>query len=227
MKRWFWGAINASVPPSMPAPTPLDTAVDGAAGFGQDACALAQRAGSGDTQAFEALMGPFRPRLFNLLRSMVRSPADAEEVLQQALLQVHLGLPRLGRPKNDRMLSAWIFRVAVNAGLMHLRAKRRRPILHLEDLPARSARDDASLWPTSGSLGRPDDRLLQEEMTARLHLAIDALPDKYRLVLWLRDIEEQSNDEVASTLGLTVPTVKARLHRARLVVRGALTPYVN
>ena len=211
----------------MPAPTPLDTAVDGATEPGQTACVLAQRAGLGDTQAFEALIGPFRSRLFNLLRSMVRTAADAEEVLQQALLQVHLGLPRLAELKNDRMLSAWIFRVAVNAGLMHLRAKRRRPVLHLEDLPPRSARHDRSLWPTSGALRRPDERLLQEEMTARLHLAIDALPDKYRLVLWLRDIEEQSNDEVASTLGLTVPTVKARLHRARRVVRGALTPYVN
>jgi RNA polymerase sigma-70 factor (ECF subfamily) len=205
----------------------LDTAVDGVAAHGQEACDLAQRAGLGDTQAFEALIEPFRSRLLNLLRSMVRTAADAEEVLQQALLQIHLGLPRLGRPKNDRMLSAWIFRVAVNAGLMHLRTKRRRPVLHLEDLPARSARHDTALWPTSGPLRRPDERLLQEEMTARLHLAIDALPDKYRLVLWLRDIEEQSNDEVANTLGLTVPTVKARLHRARRVVRGALSPYVN
>jgi len=211
----------------MPPATSLDAAVDGAANADAYACALAARASLGDTQAFEALIGPFRPRLFKLLLSMVRSAADAEEVLQQALLHIHLGLPRLGRMKNDRMLSAWIFRVAVNAGLMHLRAKRRRPVLHLEDLPPRAARADTSLWPTSGSLGRPDDRLLQEEMSARLHLAIDALPDKYRLVLWLRDIEEQSNDEVASTLGLTVPTVKARLHRARLVVRGALTPYVH
>lgn len=210
----------------MPA-APTSTRVhDAAQGVGQSGCGLAALAAKGDKQAFENLVDPYRPRLLNLLRTMVRTSQDAEEVLQQALLQMHMGLPRIKAPKNDSMLSAWIFRVAVNAGLMHLRAKRRRPILHLEDLPAHAAPQDRSLWPVSADLGRPDDRLLQTEITQQLHLAIDALPNKYRLVLWLRDIEEQSNDEVANTLGLTVPTVKARLHRARAVVRGALTPYV-
>lgn len=211
-------------PPDAPEPSP--------------ACALAQQAALGDAQAFEALIAPFKERLLNLLRSMVRTAADAEEVLQQALLQMHLGLPRLKPPKNDSMLSAWIFRVAVNAGLMHLRANRRRPVLHLDDVgqhavghAARRSFDGSAmanrpLWPVSYPLDQPDQKLLREELTAQLRLAIDALPDKYRLVLWLRDIEEQSNDEVAQTLGLTVPTVKARLLRARAVVRGALKTYV-
>lgn len=189
-------------------------------------CLLAQAAAKGDTQAFEALTAQYKNRLFNLLRSMVTTPEDAQEVLQQAFLQIHLGLPRIKMPHKDTILSAWIFRVAVNAGLMHLRAKRRRPVLHLEDVTSPSARQNNASWPVSAPLGRPDHKLLREELNEHLHLAIDALPDKYRLVLWLRDIEEQSNDEVAQTLGLTVPTVKARLLRARAVVRSALQTYV-
>lgn len=191
------------------------------------ACALARRAVGGDEAAFEALIALHHARIFALVRSMVGGDADAQEVLQEASLQVHRALPSIVPPANDRALSAWMFRVAVNAALMHLRARRRRPTLSLEDVPQVAAGPWAVAWPGAAPVRRPDDALLEQELLARTHHALQQLPDKYRLVMWLRDIEEQNNEEVAQTLGLTLPTVKARLHRARLAVREALAPYLK
>jgi RNA polymerase sigma-70 factor (ECF subfamily) len=191
-------------------------------------CILAARAAQGERGAFEQLVAPYRPRLLGLLRGMVPSAADAEETLQQALLNMFVALPRLTAPANDRALSAWIFRVTVNTALMHLRAHRRRPTLHLEDMPPHTSENAFG----GGRAGphreaQPDEHLVGREMAEHVQRAVGALPDKYRLVLWLRDIEEQTNDEVAHTLGLTVPTVKARLLRARHAVRHALSAYVD
>lgn len=190
-------------------------------------CALAQAAQGGSAAAFAKLTGRYRRRVYNLTRNMVATDADAQELVQETFLSVFRALPQLRVPAHDRLLSAWIFRIAVNAALMHLRHRRRRPVLHIEDMPRAVQGGDLSMWPSGMSLRRPDDLLLDGELKGRLQAAMAALPDKYRLVLWLRDIEEQSSDEVAQTLGLTVPTVKARLHRARLAVRDALAVYMS
>jgi RNA polymerase sigma-70 factor (ECF subfamily) len=206
-------SVLTPLPPSTPAAPPR---VD---------CVLAQRAAKGDEAAFAQLTERYRKRLYSLTRSMVATSADAEEVVQETFLSIYRALGTLQIPQADSMLSAWIFRVGVNAALMHLRRHRRRPILHLEDLAHGAEERSSGLWPSSSQ--RPDESLMHGELKDRLHQAMGALPDKYRLVLWLRDIEEQSNDEVAQTLGLTVPTVKARLHRARSVVRDALAVYLG
>lgn len=196
-------------------------------GASRENCALAHRAQTGDSEAFAKLTGRYQRRVYNLTRNMVATDADAQELVQETFLSVFRALPQFKVPTQDRLLSAWIFRIAVNAALMHLRARRRRPVLHIEDMPRAGELSHTAVWPQAAVMRRPDDLALDGELKARLQAAMAALPDKYRLVLWLRDIEEQGNDEVAQTLGLTVPTVKARLHRARLAVRDALSVYLR
>ena len=108
---------------------------------------------------------------------------------------------------------------------MRLRTKRRKPLLSIEDLGATADLPAAGIWDPGSWSRKPDEQLLNQELHDKLQAAIEELPEKYRLVLLLRDVEGLDNQQTAESLGLTVATVKARLHRARLAVRSALDRY--
>lgn len=174
----------------------------------------------GDFNAFEQVVERYHERVYRLAMGMIHSPSDAEEVVQETFLSMFRNLHTL---KNETAPSSWIYRIAVNAALMRLRQRRRKPLLSIEDQPPPTV--DVSLWPSSTWAQQPDAQLLSKEVQGRIEEAISRLPDKYRLVLLLRDVEGRNNEEVADALGLTVPTVKSRLHRARLLVREVLQTY--
>lgn len=181
---------------------------------------LLQAAQQGDMRALETLLTRLRPKLTRLVLSMVKSPGDAEEVVQDACLQVFRSLPRyVAQNRGAQVARAWIFRIAVNLALMHLRRRRRQPILALGDGFAPLADDALLASPPPSWAPSPDDAAALSERGAQVDGILARLPDKYRLVLWLVDVEGHSNDEVADELGLTLPTVKARLHRARHAAR--------
>lgn len=181
----------------------------------------AQRGGDEGFTAFEALVARYRDRIYRLALSMTKSESEAEEVVQDAFLNVFRNLDSF---KGASSPSTWIYRIATNSALMRMRTRRRKPLLSIEELqPARPAR--RSIWP-SGSWGRqPETAALDRELRGQISAAIAKLPDKYRIVLLLRDVEGLSNAEVAQMIGVTVPTVKARLHRSRLYVRNELEGY--
>jgi RNA polymerase sigma-70 factor, ECF subfamily len=184
---------------------------------------LIEAARGGDYDAFEALVRRYQNRIYRLARSMTKSDAEAEEVVQDAFLSLFRGLATF---RGEASPSSWIYRVAANAALMRLRTRRRKPLLALEDQPPlvnESAKD--SIWAKGNWSRTPDDSLLKNELREHLEAAVEKLPEKYRLVLLLRDVEGLDNPETAHALGLTVPTVKARLHRARLFVREQLEKY--
>ncbi|MEO1483838.1 MAG: sigma-70 family RNA polymerase sigma factor [Myxococcota bacterium] len=188
--------------------------------------ALFERAQGGDYGAFESIVKRFRDRVYRLAYGMMKNETDAEEVVQDAFLNLFRSLPTF---RADSSPGTWIYRVAANSALMRLRTKRRKPLLSLDDLPPTQQNRTLgeSIAPPGAWARDPGDKLLNDELSKHVFEAIEGLPEKYRLVLLLRDVEGLSNEEVAESLGLTVPTVKSRLHRSRLHVRDKVDAYLK
>jgi RNA polymerase sigma-70 factor, ECF subfamily len=186
---------------------------------------LVERARDRNLASFEELAGRHEERLYRVAMRLLRNENDAREVLQDALLSAWQNLDSFaGRAQ----FGTWIYRVTVNGALMLLRSRRRRPTVSVEEL-APAALDDAvdeSLRDTGSDWSkRPDEQLQSGELKSHIEEALDQLPEILRLVFLLRDVEGLSTEETAEMLNVTVPTVKTRLHRARLALRQAITAY--
>jgi RNA polymerase sigma-70 factor (ECF subfamily) len=205
--------------------TPAPAGCTGAEADAPSDAVLVDAARRGDYSAFETVVRRHHGRVFRMAQGMTRSADEAQEVAQDTFLQVFRGLAGF---KGRSSLGSWIYQIAVNAALTRLRQKRRRPAVSLETTDELTPHAPDALMESSARWARPaDERLLDQELAQRMAKAMEDLPDKYRMVLLLRDVEGQSAEEVAQTFGLTVPTVKARLHRARLAVRRHMHPYLN
>jgi RNA polymerase sigma-70 factor (ECF subfamily) len=185
---------------------------------------LLARAASGDGQAVETLMARYASRLYRLAYGITRNSADAEEVVQDVFLQlVQKGHGFEGRAA----LSSWIYRITTNVSLNKRRGKRRELETSLDELLPRyradGHRDGDRAFLVADWSDTPEHDLLSGEARRILEQAIDCLPEHYRAVLVLRDVEELSNEEVAQIVGDTVAAVKTRLHRARMALREQLT----
>lgn len=185
---------------------------------------LIARLRAGDAEALEILMGRYSARVYRLAFGITRSDADAEEVVQDVFLSL---FRKIGTFEERSALGTWIYRVTANAALIKRRGKRAELEVHLEDyLPA--FRDDGHRDGDRDFLladwsQQPDDVLLGVETRAVLTRALERLPDDYRVVVLLRDLEGLSNEEAAEVLGESVASVKSRLHRARMALREQLT----
>jgi len=190
-----------------------------------DEADLGRRLLAGDTAAFDHFVDVFRPKIYNYSFAMCGQPEDAEEVAQDTLLQVFTHLHQLRDP--DR-LKAWVFRIAKNACL----TKRRHsvfvpgPELSLDELlptlDGETHRLEIADWSAL-----PEDEALRHELKSKLTSAIRQLPEIYRPVLLLRDVEGLSTEETAHILDVTEDVVKTRLHRARLAVRKQLDQHLR
>jgi RNA polymerase sigma-70 factor, ECF subfamily len=174
---------------------------------------------SGESGAFETLMREYGPRLLRLARRFLINEEDARDAFQDAMIAVYRSI---GSFESTSALATWLHRIVVNASLMKLRAKRRRPEEDIEQhLP--TFRDDGhQREPSTPWTESADSVLEREELRTTVREAIQRLPDAYRIVLQLRDIEEMSTAETAEVLGITSNVVKIRLHRARQALRKLL-----
>lgn len=169
----------------------------------------------------EQVYHDYAPRVYHLARRMVSNDLDAEDVTQDVLLQVVRKLPTF---RGESALPTWLHRITLNAALS---LRRRRAVreehridgadLLLEEQPTESP---ARPW----TLG-PDAQLIIQETRQLINRAIDRLPEKYRQVIVQADLEGRPNAEIAQELGLSLPALKSRLHRARLLLREALAPH--
>jgi RNA polymerase sigma-70 factor (ECF subfamily) len=182
---------------------------------------------TGDAEAFDRFVEHFRAKIFHYSWLMCGHHEDAEEVAQDTLLKVFESFGQLREPERVR---PWVFRIAKNACLM----KRRKSVfapsqeLSLDDfLPAMDHEGGHVKLQIADWSRVPDRQLLQSEMKKVLDLAIIALPENYRSVILLRDVEDLSTLETAHILDLTEDVVKTRLHRARLAVRQKLDEYLS
>lgn len=189
-----------------------------------DEHALLTKAAAGDAAALEALMDRYSARVYRLAYGITRSQGDAEEVVQDVFLKLVLkGTGFEGRAA----VSSWIYRVTTNLSLNKRRGKRREVETSLEELlptyKADGHREGERAFVVADWSSMPDEELLSGEARRLLNEAIDRLPEHYRAVLVLKDVEELTNDEVAQIVGDSVAAVKTRLHRARMALREQLT----
>jgi RNA polymerase sigma-70 factor (ECF subfamily) len=167
---------------------------------------------AGHEWAFEMMVRLFGGRLLAVARRFTRNDDDARDVLQSAYLSAFRAL---GDFEGACQLSTWLHRIVVNTALMRLRSRRRKPEESIEALlpvfqPDGHHVEQFSDW------NAPADQLLEQQQTrATVRACIQQLPENYRAVLVLRDIEELSTEEAAAMLSMTPTAVKVRLHRAR------------
>jgi RNA polymerase sigma-70 factor (ECF subfamily) len=183
---------------------------------------LVRRLRAGESRAFEELVRENSPRLLAVARRFFPSESDAMDALQDAYLSA---FKAIGKFDGNSKLSTWLHRIVVNACLMKLRAKSRRPETQIEsmlpsfDASGHRVRDTSS----DGRLSETaEDALHRKESRELVRATIHELPEQYREVLLLRDIEELDTDQVAQMLDLTAGAVKTRLHRARLALKQLL-----
>jgi RNA polymerase sigma-70 factor (ECF subfamily) len=186
---------------------------------------LAARAAAGDDHAFELIVERYEGRIFRLACRLT-SDTDAPDLLQETFLQVYRHLPSF---RGESLFGTWIYRVATNAALMHRRARARRPAEPLEAFLPRFDADGRHLGtPAELQFASRADELLDRQFLAEKARAVIArLPDLYRDAFVLRDLEEMSTTDVADALGVEPATVRQRVHRARLMLRGYLSDLVG
>jgi len=176
----------------------------------------------GDAKAFETLVHTYSGRLLAVSQRFLRNEEDARDAVQDTFLQAYRAL---GNFAGDAKVSTWLHRIAINASLMKLRTRRRKPEESIEGLLPKFLEDGHQREPAVEWLERADVAIERRESRALVRECIDRLPETYRTVLLMRDIDEMDTEETASLLRISTNAVKTRLHRARQALRALLDPH--
>jgi RNA polymerase sigma-70 factor (ECF subfamily) len=180
--------------------------------------ALIRRVVNGDHDAFYQLLKPYERMIFTSALGVLNNEADAEEVAQEAILKAFRALNRF---RGESKFSTWIVQITVNEARM--RVRKYRPQLY-ESLDEPSEMQDGDYIPKDFADWRdiPSEALEKKQLREALREAVAALPEKYRQVVILRDVNHMSTRDTANALGIQEANVKTRLLRARLMLRDAL-----
>jgi RNA polymerase sigma-70 factor (ECF subfamily) len=180
--------------------------------------ALVERARQRDPLAFRTIMERHNQRLYRVARTILKDEAEAEDVVQETYLRAFEGL---GKFREEAMLSTWLTRIAINEALGRKRKRRQTvAVAAIEEAQRDSAR--IIRFPTMDAQTDPERSAAQREIRQLLERSIDALPEPFRVVFVMRDVEELSIEETAALLAIRPETVKTRLHRARRLLRQSL-----
>lgn len=172
--------------------------------------------------AFKSIHDAYRPRLLRYLTRLVGA-ADAEDLTQQVLLKI---CESLGEFRGEASLSTWIYRIATNAALDELRRARTKPVQALARAATAAGNDDDTGLPGAWAetpIPSAETSVMRQEMSQCVRDFVERLPDNYRSVIVLSEIEGFTNSEIADILGISLDTVKIRLHRAREKLRQDLS----
>jgi RNA polymerase sigma-70 factor (ECF subfamily) len=184
-----------------------------------DDVALVHAAKQGDMAAFEQLVKRHTALIFRVAMHIMASREDVEDIVQDAFLSAFQHLQRF---EERARFSTWVARIAVNTALMKLRSLRRVTTISIDQEAEEGGAlaDKVADWKPN-----PEQLYSRAELREILQQALASLPDGYRVVFLLRDVEGLSVADTAEMLGLSIPNVKARLFRARLKLRERLSPY--
>jgi len=181
---------------------------------------------TGDETSFDEIVNRYSDRIYGFALRITRNSSDAEEVFQEVFLTL---TKKLGTFRGESKFSSWLYRVTVNASYMYLRSQKK----HGNNISL----ENYSPYDEKGTLmgrimykdwsSRPDIIIFNKEALIIIEKAINELPESYRTVFHLRDIDGLSNEEVADILEVSIPAVKSRLHRARLFLRDKLSDYFH
>jgi RNA polymerase sigma-70 factor (ECF subfamily) len=187
-----------------------------------DEAALAAGVRAGDERAFETLIRSEGGRLLSVARRILGNEEDAREAVQDAFVSAFRAREQF---QGQSKLSTWLHRIVVNAAIQKLRTRRRRAEDAIDDLLPRFLPNGNHIERFVAWTEPPDEAVSRRETAEFVRQAIDRLPESYRSVLLLRDIEGLSTEESASVLETTANAVKIRLHRARMALRTLLAPH--
>ena len=184
---------------------------------------LIERIIAGDQAAFTELVRRYEGKVYQLALRLTGNQMDANDVIQEVFLSVY---QKLHTFRGQAAFSSWLYRITANASFAKLNQRKRAAAVSIDDvLPAVEGQSPGGTF--SEWSQKPDTILFNKEARAALEKAINDLPEEFRTVVILRDVENQSNQEVAEILNLSVAAVKSRLHRARRALRRTLGEYLD
>jgi RNA polymerase sigma-70 factor, ECF subfamily len=186
---------------------------------------LLAQAQAGDLSAFEALVEKHRDKVYGVALRMTRSEADAAEITQETFLSAFQHLPEF---RGEAAFGSWVHRIAANHALMRLRHQNVVTAAE-EELtgPEFNERGSWVEYPSNDWSRRADEKALDAELGTAIQRATDRLPNRYREVFVLKDVEGLSYEQISEITGDSIPAIKSRLHRARLELREAIDRFYN
>ncbi len=190
----------------------------------QDDNLLLEELRAGTEASVEALFERFHGKIYSLALSILKNDSDAQEAAQDVFITV---IRKVGTFKGDSALYSWIYRICVNSCLMRLRSRRRNETVSIEEFMPVFTEEGMHASLVDDWSKEVERNLLNKELGGVIQRYTDSLSEKYRVVFVLSDVEGLSNEETSEILGLSVPAVKSRLHRARLYLRERLTRYMT
>jgi RNA polymerase sigma-70 factor (ECF subfamily) len=173
----------------------------------------------GDDLAFQEIMSRYTQKVYNLAMRLTRNVEDTEEVLQDVFVTVY---KKINSFEGKSQFSSWLYRVTANTAFMKLRRRKNTESVSFEEVSGDVKENLVGQAPDETSI---DYMSTKHELRSLLESSIQRLPSEYRNIFILRDVDGLSNEEVGEMLSLTVPAVKSRLHRARLILRKRLARY--
>ena len=181
---------------------------------------------SQNEEAFTELVNRYSDKVYRLAYRITGNPDDAEEVLQEVFIIL---IEKLNTFRQESRFSTWLYRVAANAGYMFLRGgkKTRESQVSFDDYKPYNDHGVLQGVQEKDWSGIPDYKLLSLEGSQLIEKAIDELPEEYRIVFHMKDIEGMTSKEIANVLDLSLPAVKSRVLRARLFLRDKLSDYYS
>jgi RNA polymerase sigma-70 factor (ECF subfamily) len=169
-----------------------------------------------EESCFEELLERYGSKVLNLAMRITRNQEDAEEILQDVFITV---FTKIGSFEHKAQFSSWLYRVTMNSSFMKIRARNRRRTVSMEDVEPNIRQN----WVGNRTeLFDIDSMSSRHELREAIQKAVELLPEDYRAIFVLRDIDGLSNEAVSQVLQLSVPAVKSRLHRSRLLMREQL-----
>jgi len=187
-----------------------------------DEAGLLARIKAGDSDAFEACVRTYGRQMLTVAQRVVRNEQDANDAVQDAFLSAFKSINQF---QGQSRLGTWLHRIVVNAALGRLRRRQRQPEKSIEDLLPHFGEDEHQIDPPVPWEATPETNVQEKETRELVQRSINQLPEIYRIVLLLRDIEGLDSEETAQMLGTTVAVVKTRLHRAHQALRSLLDPH--
>lgn len=201
----------------IPASIAASTDDEATAGFGDSALVAELKAGS--ARAYERVIRELGPRLLTTAQRMLGNEEDAKDAVQDAFLSAFRNIHTFD---GNSKVSTWLHRIVINASLMKLRTRRRKPAVSIDALLPRFSDEGHMELPIASWREKDDGERYDAETRRRVRDEVENLPDEYRTVIMLRDIEGLDTAEAAAVLNISESAVKTRLHRARQALRERL-----
>lgn len=203
--------MNAPSPPPSPADADLQ---------------LVERTVAGDQRAFELLVLKYQRRIERLIARMVRDVDLVPDIAQETFIRAYRALHQF---RGEAQFYTWLYRIAVNTAKKALLEMKRNPVLTESALRGASEEDDETSGPGIELISdeTPETVLAAQEIAAAVNAAMEALPEELRMAVTLREIEGLSYDEIASTMGCPIGTVRSRIFRAREAISQRVKPLLE